>query len=262
MMKQYLLALALISFAEISLARESRFEVFIAGYLPNINTQTRIDSRALNNGTTIDFENDFELADSEFLPAISLKYRASEKLNFELAYFDLSRSGEQRIEKNIQFGDETFEINELLRSKFNVNIYRLSMEYNFPVSTKWELGAGGGFHVTRFEVALEAPSRDVKAGVDKTAPLPYVSLNASYAITSSWYVGSHLEVMSVEIGSIEGSLFNAYLGLEYLFSDAYSAGLAYNVYDLSAKSDSLTTDLEGKFEYHYAGPMLFVKARF
>lgn len=236
-----------------------KINIVVAAYLPNVDTSTRVDSHEGRVGAVIDFEEDLNLDDNESLPAISFEYHFTKKLGLELAYFDLSRSSERRIQETINFGDETFNVNELLKSKFSVDIYRLALNYDFWMSEKWQLGTGFGFHITRFDVGLSAPERDVETSIDKTAPLPYLSLDLGYALSSKWHLGSHVEIMSIDLGSIEGSMLNAYVGIEYAINPTFSTGFAYNTYNLSAESDSLGDDLEGEFEYQYSGPLLYAK---
>ncbi len=243
-------------------AQDKKFEILVAAYLPNVDTKTRLDSTTLERGTSIGFEDDLNLEETETLPALFLGYHVNPKLSLELAYLDLSRSGSRSITDEIEFGDETFQVNEQVQTKFDVDIYRLALNYDFYETDTWTLASAFGFHITRFDVELAAPERDLSVSADKTAPLPYISFSAQYRFGGRWQVGTTFELLALEAGDIKGSLVNSATGIDYSFTKQWGVGLAYNFYNLTVKSDDLSDDLEGEFEYEYQGPLIYLRYSF
>jgi hypothetical protein len=243
-------------------AERNTINLLIGGYFPKVDTQTRLDSTELNEGTLIEFEDNLNLDDSKTLPVASIAYNFGEKISVELAYLGFKRNGSLQIEETIEFGDETFDVDELIESKFNVDIYRLAFNYNFFQSPNWTLGAALGIHITDFDIGISAPERMISEEVDQIAPVPYLALNAEYRFFDRWQLGGSIEYFSLSAGDSDGSLVNITAGIDYSFSDSMGLGLAYNLYDLSVNSDSLTDDLAGEFQYQYSGPLVYFRVGF
>ena len=264
-----LISLAILSFSIIyphlsyaAAQDESRFNIYLSAYRPSIDTSVRLDSDVSNVGTDIDLEDTTGLEDKKTLGALSLSYQISKKVWLESSYFELSRSGQRQLEADIEFGEEVFEIDETIDTRFNVDIARMGIGYAFYSASDFTLGLTGGFHITRFDIGIASESTGASEAIEETAPLPYVGLNINYLLSHKLSLGIHAEWFGVEVNDIDGSLTNADLALGYKFSRNFSVGLGYSYYQLKVSSEGFSDGLSGEIEYTYKGPLLFLRLGF
>ncbi|MGH1472511.1 MAG: DUF481 domain-containing protein [Cellvibrionaceae bacterium] len=241
---------------------DNRVNIYLSAYRPKIDTSIRLDSEALDFGTVINLEDSTALEDRKTLGALSVSYRMSKKFWLDFSHFELSRSGSRRLEGEIRFGEEQFEVDELIETQFNVDITRLGIGYAFYNTSDLSVSITSGLHVTQFEVGIAATGREAEESAEETAPLPYVGIGLDYRISNSWSVGGQAEFFGIELNDVDGALTNATFALGYKFSRHLSFGAGYNYYQLKVSSDSLADGLSGEFEYTYGGPLVFVRLGF
>ncbi len=70
-----------------------RFTIGVDASFPNLDTRVRIDASDSSPGTTIDFEQNLGMSDTETLPALSASWRFAKKHQLSLDIFNLDRSG-------------------------------------------------------------------------------------------------------------------------------------------------------------------------
>lgn len=235
------------------------FTLEVGAYAPNVKTNARLDSATLGRGTSISFEDDLGLDDSEIQPAILGRLRLGERWRIEGEYFALNRSGTRAINRTINFGGNLYPVGIVVNSEFNSDIYRLSAGYSFIKSTQAELGVALGLHVTDFTMSLAGANVARRTG-DALAPLPTVGLYGSYALTPRWLLSGRVDFFSFSYNDYDGSLVNFVAGVDYRFTRNFGVGLGYRHvdYDLDVTKSSFS----GNVQYEFSGPVLYLVASF
>ena len=80
------------------------------------------------------------------------------------------------------------------------------------------------------------------------------------AEASRLMVRSSGELFAIKFDDVDGTLFDFYIGLDYHFSDAFSAGLGYNHVELDVEADG--SDFKGALDWSYDGALLSVAYSF
>jgi hypothetical protein len=88
-----------------------RFTIAVDAFFANLDTRVRIGSSVDSPGTTIDFEQNLGMSDTETLPAFGASWRFAKKHELILDVFNLDRSGSAIAATDIRIGDETFSAN-------------------------------------------------------------------------------------------------------------------------------------------------------
>ena len=88
-----------------------RFSFSIGAFITDRDTDARLDSQTLGQGTDIDFEDDLDLDSSGTVFRLDAFYRFNRRHRIDFAIFDLSRDSSATINESIQFGDDVFNIN-------------------------------------------------------------------------------------------------------------------------------------------------------
>jgi len=235
------------------------------GFWPSIESTARADALATSRpGTELSLEDDLGLSDREALPAVLMGMRFFDNWRLDFEYYSLKRDASRVTDREINFGDTTFDLSTQLNSSFESSVYRLTVGYSFIKSQEMDLGVALGLHVTDFELILSGSNNlggaARRQAQDALAPLPTIGLYGTYAISPAFGVRARADLLSFSYGDYDGSLTNVELAVDWRFHPNFSVGAGYRYvnYELEASSSSW----KGEVNYKFSGPILFVEAAF
>lgn len=237
----------------------------IDAYMPSIDTEIRVASKEHPHlATDIDLESDFDLDDSSAIPSVSAGYRFGNRWVIGADYYGLSRSANKMLSRDIDFDDVTFAASTNLSSRFDTDIYRLTIGYAFIRNEQMEVRVDGGLHATNFDLEL---SGQIAVGEDSfssqtrkkdfLAPLPTIGVSGIYAFSPQLSVLGRVDYLSLTIDDYDGGLTNAQISLDYRAFNNVSFGIMYRYVDYDLDVDK--PSWEGSFSYQYSGPVIYAK---
>jgi hypothetical protein len=246
----------------------SRFMLDVGGFFPSLTTKARLDSPTLGRGTEISFEDDLDFSDRETLAFGQFTARLSTRWRVQVDYIDLSRSTSATLERQINWGDNVYEIGANLRAYLDTTIIRLAFGYSFWRHPNWELGGTFGFHVMDVAAGLGLSVQSGGGVIDwgnevdlgGLAPLPNFGFYWAWALSEHWAVSARGDFFAIEINEFGGDLLAGAVNLQYALSDNFSLGAGYSAFKLSA--DVTKTHWKGSFEFGYNGPRVFACLQF
>ena len=244
-----------------------RFTIGVDAFFPNLDTRVRIDASDSSPGTTIDFEQNLGMSDTESLPTLSASWRFARKHQLTLDIFNLDRSGSAITSTDIQIGDETFTVNLPISSFFDLQITSVDYRYSFIFDEKKELAFGVGLSVQDITFGLigNGPAGMIEAGSGITAPVPTLGLSGGYAFTDKWIGKAGIEVLSFDLSvsdedQLSGDVRTAVVSIQHNTFEHVHFGLSYRYYDL--RVDWNDSGLVTTVAYKYRGPVLSVTGAF
>ena len=239
-------------------ALNDRFYFGAGAFFPKTTTSAQLTSRT-GVGAMVDFEDTFGMGSAETVPVALARWRFGERWRVEAEYFQLNRSGEKTIDRNIQWGENVYPVNASVQSKFDFSDLRVSVGYSFFKTRDKEIGVGLGLHVAAYDVGLTSNSVGSEQQ-DVTAPLPVLSVYGQFALTDHWAVSARLDRLSLSYQNYDGSLTAMGIDLMYQPFRHVGFGIAYRdlFIDLQAEADGRTA----KFKQSFQGPMLFMNFSF
>src|SRR5262245_58771605 len=156
-------------------ALQDRFYFGAGMFVPKTSTSAQLDTKA-EVGTNVDFEQLLGMTTQKTVPEGFFRFRLNDRWRIDASYFQLNRSGDQIVDRQINWGDlPPIPIGPEVKSKFNFSDIRVSAGYAFFRTKDKELGVGLGFHVATYDVALNATSIGDEAK-KVLAPLPVLSI--------------------------------------------------------------------------------------
>jgi hypothetical protein len=238
-------------------------------FYPNISSTARLDLTATHRpGTVVTLEDDLNLTDRKGTPYLTLGMRLGQPWRLEFEYYQLNRSGNRTILRQIDWGDTTFPVGANVSSTFDTTVYRFSGGYSFYREPTGEAGVSFGLHVTDFKTALSGTGT-VGGAQGGTAsfrnesrttlvPLPTVGVYGSYKFAEQWQVRGKLDYLSLTYQEYSGSLTNALVAIDWRFAKNFGAGIGYRGvnYNASARKSSYY----GEIDYRFRGPTFFLNA--
>lgn len=244
-----------------------RFTISLDAFKPYLDTRVRVDASDESPGTTIDFEQNLGLSDTETLPALGLGWRFAKKHQLSLEYFRLDRSGSAITVTDIRIGDEIFSVDLPISFFFDMKVSSFNYSYSLIFDERKELTLSVGLSIQDLSFGLIGNAGlgviDAESGI--TAPLPTFGLHGGYAFTDKWIGKAGIGVFSFDLSledeeELSGEVFNGHASIQHNTFEHVHFGLSYNYFDVRVnwKESGLITTVG--YEYH--GPMLTVTAAF
>jgi outer membrane protein len=236
--------------------QQPAIEIRLSSFNSSIDTELTRDASDGQPGDELDLEDFLGVADNETIFQLDALFRVAYFHRLELGYFELRRNGQTSLERDINFGEETFvagtEVNTSIESKH----IRLAYSYSLMRDRQKELGVTAGLTYSQFETGLHADDTQQSESVKVKAPLPTMGVFGSVAVGSKWRLGADINVFGLKFDRYEGYMAYLNLGLDRKFGDAIGVGIGYNLYTM--RLDAEDEDLRGTFRIRHHGPKLYM----
>ena len=243
------------------------FYLRVGTYFLDSSTIARVDGSAGNFGSRLSFENDLNLDKRKNTLLANARWRFHERHFLEIEYFNLTRFGNKRIDREIRFGDADFPIGADLRSSFTTEVTRLGYSYRIVKRPEWGVALSAGLHVTRLRTSLDTLDFDNANPIDLnrevasvTAPLPVFGVSAARHLGGKWVLAARSQWFFLKVEDVEGSINHAAAYIEHYTFRNIGFGFGYDWF----KIDVGATDKlwRGTADVRFNGPLFFVQASF
>jgi hypothetical protein len=235
-----------------------RFKVSAGAFFPINNTQIQVGTTNGNHGTEIDLENDlgFSKSSSSFMGTFEWRISRRSRLNFE--FFALDRSSSKSLERQIDFGEHTYNINTRVSASFNVQIARVAYGYAFLSKPKYEAGLLIGAHVLFADLGMRVEANqavlEYNDSFNFTAPLPDIGVWGEFVLGKRFGLYVNANYFAIKINDIDGRIVSYNLALSYNVVQNFSLTAGYT--GLNFKVDAVKEKLSGFLKWGYNGPTI------
>jgi hypothetical protein len=243
------------------------FTVELNAMFPSLDTRVRVDASDQSPGTSIIFEQNLGMPDTETLPALGLSWRFAKKHQLNLNLLRLDRSGSAITTSEIRIGDKVFTVDLPIASFFDMQITSLRYSYSFILDERKELALGLGLSIQDLSFGVVGNGNlgviEVDSGV--TAPIPTFGLTGGYAFTDKWLGKIGFGYLSFDLAldserQLSGDVLSGYASLQHNTFERVHFGLSYQYFDV--KVNWSENGLYTSVGYEYYGPVLTVTAAF
>ncbi|PWB68987.1 MAG: hypothetical protein C3F15_15735 [Holophagae bacterium] len=210
-----------------------KFNVGVEGSWLGVSTEFRLDSELLGRGTTLNFEDDLDLAANQTIPSLSFNWQIAKRHKLAVRWQDLSRNSSAAALEEIHWGDEVIPVDADISLAFDTTQYFVDYAYYPWVKERWAAGFGLGVRVIEIQATLaweaEGGAGEGSTEAQGTGPLPYLYFEYRRLLTEdNWRLIAGLGWLSVKVEDIEGSQYVGRLGVEYLLGTHWAVGAAAN----------------------------------
>lgn len=245
--------------APIHPALHDRFYFGGGVFFPKTSTSAQLDSTSLGAGANVDFEQALGMTTQKTVPVAFARWRFSDRWRVEAEYFELNRNGDNVLQQEIKWNGQTFTVGTEVFSRFDFSDVRASVGYSFFRTADKELGAGFGFHVASYDVALGSATVS-NQGQKIHAPLPVLSAYGQFALTETWAVGARMDRFVMSYNNYAGNVTSMALDVNYQPFRHVGFGLAYR--SLFIRLRATGADYAAQFNQTFQGPLLYMNASF
>jgi outer membrane scaffolding protein for murein synthesis (MipA/OmpV family) len=226
----------------------------------NIDTKVIRDAADGEPGDELDLEDFLGVADRETVTQFDAIFRVGFYHRLELGTFELRRRSSTTLQRDINFGDQTYLAGTEVTTSVNSNMLRLAYSYSLMRDRQKELGVTAGLSYSRFETGIRTEDGEQTERLKVKVPLPTIGVFGSVALGSDWRLGADIHVFALDFDRYEGFLSYLNLGLDRKFSDVFRGGIGYSFYGTRLKAKD--EDLRGLLRVRYHGPKLYLSATF
>ena len=239
-------------------------------FLTDLETSLRLGAGI---GVDVDVEKALELDTSLSVFRLDGQWRFSDNLRHRLDFSWLSfhREASRVLDEEIRFEDKegneiVLEIGQKVKSRFNMDFYRIAYSYSFIQDNRIDLAFSTGLYVAPIDTSIEASGiAESKGKGEFTAPLPTIGLRLDIALTPKWFVRYQTNLLYLTIDTFTGSILQSTAALEYKAWNHVSFGLGFDTMRIKIKSegeDYPNIDFTGTVEFQYTGLMVYTKINF
>jgi hypothetical protein len=208
------------------------------------------DSNVLN--TKIDIEDDLDIGDSEEIMVEAALRFGSFRLT--ASYLPLNFSGTSALNRQINFGNETFDVNTTVEGEMDVDLYDLGLTWyllNFDdLPVRFQFGPELSVKVVDGEASIMDKTTGIREEVSGTVPAPTIGARARVGLADFLAVTGRVGYTEYS----DNSLLDADAQLE--FSPIPFVGIfgGYRYLDLDVDEDDILID--ATFKGPYGGAFL------
>ena len=250
-----------------------RFQIYIGGFFPQVDSTIKINGDIYGPGDGLDAENAFGLEDSKSVLWGGVRWRISRRNALEFEFADLNRNGHVGAATDeLKIGNSIVQVGAAIDSTFDLTLGRLTYGFSILKDEKKDLAVKAGLHIADIGASLmftgavcvdgEVPPDCSLFGStprfeteDVTAPLPHFGGMFSYAFTPKIVARFQAIGFAIELDSIEGSLFEVDADVAWTPWDHFGLGVGLRYF--YANVESKGSDLNGEFEFKYFGPSIY-----
>ena len=239
-----------------NVAFPDKFMIRLASYsVQNADTDMTVLS-STGVGTGFSFADDLGGDENITIPRLDAYYRFNSRHRIEFSSFRIERDGKDLLAIELDIGDQTFSVGDVVVSDINYELFKIGYAYSFYHSPGVELSVTAGLNVTTYEFNYQLEDGSSADSSEATGPLPMFGLRMSYAINPKWSLHYLSEVFFINIGDdFEGSFQNLELTVEYRFQNNLVLGAGATRFSIDV--DAADSDWNGRIVDSHGGLLVF-----
>lgn len=231
---------------------------FISG---SVSTLAQVNDTAAGvAGTQFAAESDFGLPRRSSQVRAEFLFRLHNRGRLRVSALDLSREGTVLMNRVVRYGDQTFQLNERVNTRFDWRAFDLTWLFSFIRNDRFELGTGIGMHFIQAETAATVPARGVRESFDGSGPFATLALDSSWRITRRFSLNARAQTFEVTASSISAKLFDWHADVQFRLHRNVALGAGYQSNFM--RLDIADRNPGGSMRFDVAGPELFLRASF
>jgi hypothetical protein len=237
-----------------------RFYVRGTFYSPAIRTSLQVDAQAGTAGTLIGGEKDLGMKGRVPQGRIELMIRMRKRNKLRVDYFATDRSGSHVLQRQIQFGDQLFAVNDVATSNLEWRTFGLTYTYSLLQTERFELGLGIAVHFLEADARGAVEARQLRQEVSGAGAFPTIPLDFTWRISRRFALTARGQYFHASVNGFQGSLGEYHGDFQYRWKPNFSVGAGYTIMKYSL--DVNDASFPGLFRMDVRGPEAFFKVSF
>jgi len=237
-----------------------KFQVSGGSALLLLNTDIRVDAANGDAGTEIDAEDDLGLDVSKPFGRLGVRWRPWRRHSFDVNYQWIRRGATYEIERDITWGDTTFNAGASLRPRLNSDVLGLTWRWAIHQTDRWQVGPAIGIGLYFFEAGIEGTavaggsSVNFDESVDQLGPTASLGVFSHHRLADELYAELDARALYVSIDRFSGTVLEIGATARWFLADwvGLTGGYALSGVrvDVDPRPDAVRS-LLGRVQYTY-----------
>jgi len=243
-----------------------RFYIRGTFFNPAVTTTLRVDESPpgpnLPNppGTTVNGEKDLGLDSRIPQGRIEIMFRLRERNKLRVDYFETNRRADHLLTRQIQFGDQLFEVGDLASTSLDWRTFGLTYTYSFIRTDRIELGAGLAVHFLEADAIGAVAARGLRQEVSGSGAFPTIPLDFTWRISRRFAFTARGQYFRATVDNFQGSLGDYHADAQFRWKPNFSIGAGYSI--MKSFLNVNDANFPGLFRMNVRGPEAFFKVSF
>lgn len=249
-----------------------RFTVGLGTYVLGSNLKAEFDGNATNSNREVDFAHDFDMNHDYQRIRLDALWRITPKHHVQFVYFNNDVTRSRTLDKDLSWGDYTFQANAVATAQSKLAVYELSYEYAFIHRPDLEVAAGAGIHMLDMSIKLSGnatftdsngnvhPASFSSSNSNLPAPLPVLGARATWAVTPTILIEPQVQWLKVKYDAYNGNWWDLRVAAKWMFNRHFGVGLGYDYFHVSVDVDKAA--FNGNVTLGYSGLQAMVVASY
>jgi hypothetical protein len=231
-----------------------RFRLSLGAFRAESTTEARLSTTSGGSGVDVNFEDLLGLDKIKLIAEASMYWRFAERWRVDLGYWSLNRNGSRTLDRQINWGDNTYPIGTTVDSSYKISDLRAAVGYSFFRRPDKELGVGFGFHRAGLETSLDAATGGA-TNQSVTAPLPFLMLYGNFALTDTWALSVRTDWLSLSYDKYSGGIRAT--AIDFVYQPFTHWAFGFGVHSLTLRLDVNNPSSQLQTRLIFQGPAAF-----
>lgn len=256
--------------ADIIQPGEERFTIGLGVARNSFSSKLRVDNQSQDQGSSVNLRDELGLEKQQSSYWVSAEWRFAPRHRIGINYSQFKLTGSGTAPREIQIGDEIYPPGTTVDTEIKLRFVPITYSYSLIKHDHHELAVTVGIYWSSLRFTAQGsaslggkdPGTDVRADVD--LPLPLIGLRYEYNFSEHWSAGLQGGVLKIKYDkdplNMQGEIWAVRPSAEYRFSRHMGLGLAVEAILVDLKVTKAS--LQGRLQYQYWAPQLYLRARF
>jgi hypothetical protein len=237
-----------------------RFRMSAGIFSFDTETDVRVDADDGTEGTEVSGEEDLGLRDHSDVGDVEVEMRIRERHRVRFDYFKVDREASQALERQIVFGNDTYNVGDVVDSAIDMRNFGVTYMYELARKERYVFAWGLGVNLLELNTSAEVDARSISEEESIAGPGPVIGIQTLVRFTDRIHSELRAEYMEAHSKDFRGSITNLHGTVVYRFNRSIGAGVGYKLFEIDADSES--TGDTGRFAIKNSGPLAFVRVTF
>ena len=245
-----------------------KYQFSLGTYIVGSNLKSTLDGTAAGSGEQVDFAHTFDMNKDYSRFRLDGLWRITPKHHLRFVYFQNNITRSRTLDKDLAWGDYTFQANAEVAAESKFGVYELSYEYAFIRKPTLEVAAGAGIHMMNMSIKLtgSATYTDANGVVQPAdlstsnsnlpAPFPVIGARATWAVTPTIFIEPEVQWFAFKYDAYDGNWWDARVAAKWMFTRHWGVGLGYDAFRVNVTVDKAS--FNGNLTLGYSGGQLMV----
>lgn len=235
------------------------FRFRLGGFYAQTTTEARASTATGGAGADINFEDMLGLPRNKGVLEANMYWRFAERWHVDADYFEINRNGVRDLQKDVTWNGVTYTAGTTVDSKLDMSDLRTAVGYSFFRRPDKEIGMGLGLHVTSFSASLNASGIGA-TNQSATAPLPFVTVYANFALTDTWAMSVRADWLSLTYDKYSGGIRST--AVDFIYQPFTHFAFGFGIHSLSLRLQVDNPDSQLQARIVAQGPAAFMSVSF